>query len=92
MPLAIISVLWYCYLYPFYLKSYDKLKLNKIKIITLIVGIFMIINVSLTFLIHFRIKDNDNNCKVYQIVDKFFPKEEINNKFSKVRKIKKNQN
>ena len=86
---GIISVMWYCYLYPLYLSVYDKLKLYKIKIITLIVGIFMLLDVSLTFLIYFRIQHSENNCKIYQIVDKLFPKEEVKSKFSKVRKISK---
>ena len=86
---GIISIIWYCYLYPLYLKVYDRIKLEKIKIISLLVGIFMVINVTLTFMIYFRIQDSDNNCKVYQIVDKIFPKEEVKSKFSKVRKINK---
>ena len=85
---GIISVGWYSYLYPLFLKIYHKLNLNKFKIVTSLIGIFMFFNVSLTFLVYFRMKDNDNNCKVYQIVDKIFPKEEVKSKFSKVRKIK----
>lgn len=86
---GLISVGWYCYLYPLFLKAYQKLNLNKFKVITILIGVFMLVNLSLTFLIYFRIKDSDNNCKVYQIVDKIFPKEEVASKFSKVRKIKK---
>lgn len=85
---GLISVCWCRYLYPLFLKLYSKLKLDKIKVVTLLIGIFMVANVSLTFLIYFRMKDSDSNCKIYQVVDKLFPKEEVKSKFSKVRKIK----
>lgn len=89
---GLISVVWYIYLYPLFLKIYDKFKLDKIKILTIIVGIFMVINLLLTFLIYFRMKDSSSNNALYQIVDRIFPEEEVKGKFSKVRKIKKNQN
>lgn len=86
---GLVSVVWYSYIYPLFLKFYDKIKLDKFRIITILIGVFFIIDLSLTFLIYFRIKDSNNDCVIYQVVDKIFPEEEINSKFSKVRKIKK---
>lgn len=89
---GLISVVWYIYLYPLFLKVYSNFNFDKIKVVTIIIGILMIINLSLTFLIYFRMKDSESNNKIYQIVDRIFPEEEVKGKFSKVRKIKKNQN
>lgn len=86
---GLVSLVWYSYIYPLFLKFYDKIKLDKFRIITILIGVFFIIDLSLTFLIYFRIKDSNNDCVIYQVVDKIFPEEEINSKFSKVRKIKK---
>lgn len=86
---GLISVGWYSYAYPLFLKIYNKFNSKKFRIITGIIGIFFIIDLALTGLVYFRIKDSENNNKIYQIVDKLFPKEEVASKFSKVRKIKK---
>ena len=86
---GLISVGWYSYVYPIFLKIYNTFKSNKFKCLTIIIGVFLAIDLLLTGLVYFRLKNSDNNNIVYQYIDKIFPKEEVASKFSKIRKIKK---
>lgn len=85
---GLISVIWYSYAYPLFLKVYNKVSSHKFKLITVLIGIFFAIDLTLTGLVYFRMKNEEENNIIYSIVDKLFPKEEVASKFSKVRKIK----
>lgn len=86
---GVISVLWYCYCYPIFNKIYEKLENTRFKIISWVVGIFLIIDLILTGCVYLRKKYSDLNNQFFSIVDKLFPEKEVNSKFPKVRKIKK---
>lgn len=89
---GIISVLWYSYFYPVFLKIYYKFESKKFKIITVLIGAFFVVDIFLTGLVYFRMKEEDNNNKLFQIVDKMFPPNEVKTKFAKVRKLKNKNN
>ena len=87
---GLISLVWYYYLYPLFNKFYNYLK-KKIKIfdiVTVLLFIFFIIDGILTFGIYFRIENSEKDNTVYKVLDNMFPKEVIDSRFSKVRRIK----
>lgn len=83
-----ISLIWQCYCYPIFNKIYYKLESKKFKIISWVVGVFIVIDLLLTCAVYLRRKFSEVDNDFFKIVDKMFPEEEWDAKFSKVRKIK----
>lgn len=92
---GLIAVLCIDFLYPLFKRIITKLNTNMYKIVTLIVGIFMIFNVSLTALASIRYSDRANNnneyaSTVFKVIDRLYPDEYMQVKFPKMRIIKDN--
>lgn len=89
---GIIAVFCVDYVYPFLKKILNKINPCFYKIITLSIGVFMIINISLTALASIRYSDRANNentdSAVFKVIDNLYPDEYMQIKFPKMKIIK----
>ena len=90
---GIISVIIINYFYPWFKKVIEKLSHKTFFAFTVLVGIFMIFNITITTLATIRyaqrINDIKNENMVFKMIDELYPNEYINKKFPKLRVIKK---
>ena len=89
---GIIAVFCVDFVYPFLKKILNKINPCFYKIITVGVGIFMIINISLTALASIRYSDRANkentDSAVFKVIDSLYPDEYMQIKFPKMKIIK----
>ena len=89
---GIIAVFCVDFVYPFLKKILNKINPCFYKIITVGVGIFMIINISLTALASIRYSDRANkentDSAVFKVIDSLYPDEYMQIKFTKMKIIK----
>ena len=89
---GIIAVFCVDFVYPFLKKILNKINPCFDKIITVGVGIFMIINISLTALASIRYSDRANkentDSAVFKVIDSLYPDEYMQIKFPKMKIIK----
>lgn len=92
---GIIAVFCVDVLYPLFKKLIQKININLYKVVTTIVAIFMIINISLTALASIRYSDRANkeeaNSAVFKVIDQLYPDEYMQLKFPKMKVIKKDK-
>lgn len=90
---GIIAVFCLDFIYPLFKKLLRKINRNVYKIATVIIAIFMVVNVSLTALASIRYSDRANNEQsssvVFKVIDKLYPDEYMQIKFPKMKVIKK---
>ena len=89
---GVIAVFCIDIIYPHLKKILSKINQNLYKTTTVIVGILMIVNVSLTALASIRYSDRANNVEksniVFKAIDELYPDEYMKVKFPKMRVIK----
>lgn len=89
---GIIAVFCVDFVYPFLKKILHKINPCFYKIITICVGVFMVINISLTALASIRYSDRANNentdSAVFKVIDNLYPDEYMQIKFPKMKIIK----
>lgn len=89
---GVIAVFCVDVLYPRFTKMIKKVNANFYRITTIIVSIFMIINISLTALASIRYSDRANNNAatnvVFKVIDEWYPDEYMQVKFPKMKVIK----
>lgn len=90
---GVIAVFCVDVIYPLFKKLINKVNKKIYKITTIIVAIFMIINVSLTALASIRYSDRANNNAatntVFKVIDELYPDEYMQVKFPKMKVITK---
>lgn len=90
---GVIAIIAIDVLYPWFKKVFLKCPKKIGKVVSVIVGIFMIFNVSLTVLATIRYSDRANNIVrnnvVFRAIDKIYPDEYMKHKFPKLKVIKK---
>lgn len=90
---GVIAVFCVDVIYPLFKKLINKVNKKFYKITTIIVAIFMIINVSLTALASIRYSDRANNNAatntVFKVIDELYPDEYMQVKFPKMKVITK---
>ena len=90
---GVIAVFCVDFIYPLFKKFISKVNQNFFKFVTVVVAIFMVINVSLTALASIRYSDRANNEQsangVFKVIDKLYPDEYMQLKFPKMKVIKK---
>lgn len=90
---GIIAVFCVDRLYPLFKKIIKKININIYKITTIIVFVFMAINISLTALASIRYSDRandkDSTSLISKTIDKLYPDEYMQVKFPKMKVIKK---
>lgn len=88
-----IAVICIDFLYPKFKQLFLKIPVNVGKILTILISIFMAINVSLTTLATIRYSDRANlkerDNKVFKMIDKMYPDGYMQLKFPKLKIIKK---
>lgn len=90
---GVIAVVCIDFLYPFLKKQFIKVPDKIGKALTLIMSIFMSLNICLTVFATIRYSDRANNIKttstVFKIIDQIYPDEYMKIKFPKLKIIKK---
>ena len=90
---GVIAVFCVDVIYPLFKKLINKVNKKFYKITTIIVAVFMIINVSLTALASIRYSDRANNNAatntVFKVIDELYPDEYMQVKFPKMKVITK---
>lgn len=90
---GVIAVFCVDVIYPLFKKLINKVNKKFYKITTIIIAIFMIINVSLTALASIRYSDRANNNAatntVFKVIDELYPDEYMQVKFPKMKVITK---
>lgn len=90
---GVIAVFCVDFIYPLFKKIINKVNQKFYKLATIVVAIFMIINVSLTALASIRYSDRANNEQsanaVFKVIDELYPDEYMQLKFPKMKVIKK---
>ncbi len=90
---GIIAVLTIDYLFPYLKKIALNIPLKLKKAATILLSIFMIFNVSITTLATIRYSERARNIKanneLFKLIDKLYPDKYMNNKFPKLKVIKK---
>lgn len=93
LPYAIIwgllCMMWYTFLYPKFYKLAIKFDGKVSNIVAILLTIFLVIDFLLTGAVYLRISNSNSDKTFYKLVDKMFPKDKVNKKFSKVRLKKK---
>ena len=89
---GLIAVGWGEFLYPLFKKLIKKVNIRFYQVTTIIVGVFMVINISLTALASIRYSDRINNEEktnaVFEVIDEWYPDEYMQVKFPKMKVIK----
>ncbi len=89
---GLIAVFCVDVLYPLFKKLIKKVNLHFYQVTTIIVGVFMVINISLTALASIRYSDRINNEEktnaVFEVIDEWYPDEYMQVKFPKMKVIK----
>ena len=89
---GLIAVFCVDVLYPLFKKLIKKVNIRFYQVTTIIVGVFMVINISLTALASIRYSDRINNEKktnaVFEVIDEWYPDEYMQVKFPKMKVIK----
>ena len=89
---GLIAVFCVDFLYPLFKKLIKKVNLRFYQVTTIIVGVFMVINISLTALASIRYSDRINNEEktnaVFEVIDEWYPDEYMQVKFPKMKVIK----
>ena len=89
---GLIAVFCVDFLYPFFKKLLKKINPPFYQITTVIVAVFMVINISLTALASIRYSDRMNNEEgtnaVFEVIDELYPDEYMQVKFPKMKVIK----
>ena len=89
---GLIAVFCVDVLYPLFKKLIKKVNLHFYLVTTIIVGVFMVINISLTALASIRYSDRINNEEktnaVFEVIDEWYPDEYMQVKFPKMKVIK----
>ena len=89
---GLIAVFCVDFLYPLFKKLIKKVNIRFYQVTTIIVGVFMVINISLTALASIRYSDRINNEEktnaVFEVIDKWYPDEYMQVKFPKMKVIK----
>ena len=89
---GLIAVFCVDFLYPFFKRLLKKINPPFYQITTVIVGVFMVINISLTALASIRYSDRMNNEEgtnaVFEVIDEWYPDEYMQVKFPKMKVIK----
>ena len=90
---GLIAVFCIDFLYPLFKKLISKINVSLYQVTTVIVGIFMLVNISLTALASIRYSDRANNVEssntVFKVIDELYPDEYMQVKFPKMKVIKK---
>ena len=89
---GLIAVFCVDFLYPLFKKLIKKVNIRFYQVTTIIVGVFMVINISLTALASIRYSDRINNEEktnaVFEVIDEWYPDEYMQVKFPKMKVIK----
>ena len=89
---GLIAVFCVDVLYPLFKKLIKKVNIRFYQVTTIIVGVFMVINISLTALASIRYSDRINNEEktnaVFEVIDEWYPDEYMQVKFPKMKVIK----
>ena len=89
---GLIAVFCVDVLYPLFKKLIKKVNICFYQVTTIIVGVFMVINISLTALASIRYSDRINNEEktnaVFEVIDEWYPDEYMQVKFPKMKVIK----
>ena len=88
-----IAVICIDFIYPKFKRLFRKIPQRVGKILTVLISIFMVINISLTTLATIRYSDRTNlrerNSRVFRVIDKMYPDDYMKFKFPKLKIIKK---
>ncbi len=86
---GVIALVWIKCLFPLIIKALNKLQKYKLyNIISWILLVFMIINISLTTIVLVRVGDKKHNNALYRLIDKHYSRDKIKKIFPKLRPLK----
>lgn len=90
---GVIAVFCVDAIYPLFKRLISKINKKVYKLVTIVIAVFMLVNISLTALASIRYSDRANNNAptntVFRVIDELYPDEYMQVKFPKMKIIKK---